>query len=84
MTSKEATRAEGQRRLDEFKARMGRTAPSRRFVSIAGYIAFYAASKEASFVGGYRMIAQPCHFYGGWVTDNLRGRIKGAAGTEHW
>lgn len=58
--------------------------PTQDFAPLAGYLAFYAASMEACFVGEHRVIPQPGDFYGGWVTDNLRGRIKGAAGTEHW
>lgn len=59
-------------------------APTERFAPIAGYLAFYAASMEACFVGAQRVRPQPGDFYGGWVTENLRGRIKGAPGTEYW
>lgn len=58
--------------------------PTRAFLPIAGYLAFYATSMDACFVGEHRVIPQPGNFYGGWVTDNLQGRIKGAPGTEHW
>jgi uncharacterized protein (DUF427 family) len=58
--------------------------PTPSFRPIAGYVAFYAASMDACFVGEHRVIPQPGSFYGGWVTDNLRGRIKRAPGTEYW
>ena len=59
-------------------------APTGRFAPIAGCFAFYAAAMDACLVAEHRVIPQPGDFYGGWVTDNLRGRIKGAPGTEHW
>jgi uncharacterized protein (DUF427 family) len=59
-------------------------APTDRFKSIAGYLAFYAGLMEACFVGSERVIPQPGDFYGGWVTSNLDGIPKGAPGTEHW
>ena len=58
--------------------------PTAGFADLAGYLAFYAAKMEACFVGDERVIPQPGDFYGGWVTANLRGRIKGAPGTEGW
>lgn len=58
--------------------------PTAGFAPIAGYFAFYATSMDACFVGENRVTPQPGDFYGGWVTDNLCGRIKGALGTEHW
>lgn len=58
--------------------------PTSDFTSIADHLAFYATSMDACFVGEHRVLPQAGDFYGGWVTDNLRGRIKGAPGTEHW
>lgn len=58
--------------------------PAPAFAPLQDHLAFYAASMEACFVGEHRVIPQPGDFYGGWVTDNLRGQIKGAPGTEHW
>jgi uncharacterized protein (DUF427 family) len=58
--------------------------PTARFSALANYVAFYAGSMEACFVGDERVVPQPGDFYGGWVTSNLQGQIKGAAGTEHW
>lgn len=58
--------------------------PTARFAALAGYVAFYAGLMEEAWVGELRVIPQPGDFYGGWVTPNLDGRIKGAPGTQHW
>lgn len=59
-------------------------APTPRFEAIRDHLAFYATSVDAAWVGDIRVQPQPGDFYGGWVTPNLTGRIKGAAGTLHW
>ncbi|NRB35400.1 MAG: DUF427 domain-containing protein [Rhodobacteraceae bacterium] len=58
--------------------------PTGRFTPIAGFLAFYAGAMDMCYVGAAKVIPQPGSFYGGWVTDNLRGHIKGAPGTEYW
>lgn len=58
--------------------------PTQNFTPITGFVAFYATEMDACFVGDEQVIPQPGDFYGGWVTQNLRGTIKGARGTEHW
>lgn len=58
--------------------------PTDRFSALAGYLAFYAGLMGEVWVGNLRVIPQPGDFYGGWVTSNLDGRIKGALGTRHW
>jgi uncharacterized protein (DUF427 family) len=58
--------------------------PTPGYSQIADYVAFYAGAMEACWVGEARVIPQPGDFYGGWVTENLIGRIKGQPGTEHW
>lgn len=59
-------------------------APSGRFAALAGCVAFYAAMMDECRVGDVVASPQPGGFYGGWVTPNLEGRIKGAPGTEWW
>lgn len=59
-------------------------APTARFEGLRDHVAFYATSLEAAFVGPIRVVPQPGDFYGGWVTPNLTGRIKGAMGTMSW
>jgi uncharacterized protein (DUF427 family) len=58
--------------------------PDARFAPLAGYVAFYAGKMEEAWVGDLRVQPQPGDFYGGWVTSNLDGQIKGAPGTRHW
>jgi len=58
--------------------------PTPGFAALAGYIAFYAGLMDEAWVGDLRVIPQPGDFYGGWVTPNLDGQIKGASGTRHW
>jgi uncharacterized protein (DUF427 family) len=55
-----------------------------RFAEIADYVAFYPERLEACFVGDELVQTQPGAVYGGWVTANLRGLIKGGPGTEGW
>lgn len=58
--------------------------PSGRFAALAGHVAFYAGKMTACHVGGVKVLPQPGDFYGGWVTPNLEGDIKGGPGTRHW
>lgn len=58
--------------------------PTAGFATIAGHVAFYAGQMDAAMVGGLRVIPEPGDFYGGWVTSNLDGQIKGAPETKHW
>jgi uncharacterized protein (DUF427 family) len=58
--------------------------PNASFDALEGHVSIYATAMDACFVGEERVIPQPGDFYGGWVTANLQGRIKGAPGTEHW
>ncbi len=50
---------------------------------LADRIAFYP-SQLACFVDGARVLPQPGGFYGGWITPELTGPFKGAAGSEGW
>ncbi len=57
--------------------------PTAAFDEIAGHLAFYVGTLSA-WVGELPVRPQPGDFYGGWVTDNLDGIVKGGAGTAHW
>jgi uncharacterized protein (DUF427 family) len=59
-------------------------APTPGFAPIAGYVAFYPGPMDACFVGEVQARPQPGGFYGGWVTPNLDGIVKGGPGTEGW
>jgi uncharacterized protein (DUF427 family) len=58
--------------------------PTSPFAALRGHIAVYAEPMDACFVGETKVTPQPGNFYGGWVTPNLIGQIKGAPGTTHW
>jgi len=58
--------------------------PTAGFAALAGHVALYAGLMDEVLVGDLRVVAQPGDFYGGWVTPNLDGQIKGAPGTRHW
>jgi uncharacterized protein (DUF427 family) len=58
--------------------------PTRAFSGIAGYVAIYAGRMDACFVGDVQVMPQPGEFYGGWVTPNLEGIVKGGPGTKGW
>lgn len=57
--------------------------PSEGFEEIAGYISFYPARLECS-VAGERAEPQPGGFYGGWLTKEIVGPVKGEPGTGGW
>lgn len=58
--------------------------PVEAFAGLRGFPAFYPALMGEVWVGAHRVTPQPGTFYGGWVTPNLTGTIKGAPGTRHW
>jgi len=57
--------------------------PRTGFEQLADYIAFYPAKLEC-FVEGERVRPQPGGFYGGWLTSDIVGPVKGSAGTQGW
>lgn len=58
--------------------------PTARFAALADHLAFYPGAMDLCRVGGVAVLPQPGDFYGGWVTPNLEGRVKGAPGTLYW
>ena len=58
--------------------------PSPGFAALRDHLALYAGAMEACFVGDERVRPQPGDFYGGWVTAELDGIVKGGPGTEGW
>jgi uncharacterized protein (DUF427 family) len=58
--------------------------PSSDFEPIRGYIAFYAGRMGACYVDDEPVEPQPGGFYGGWITSDVVGPFKGAAGTWGW
>ena len=66
------------------KAAWAYPSPTGRFEGIAGYLAFYPGMLEAAWVDDLPVTPQPGDFYGGWVTENLDGIVKGGPGTLGW
>ena len=57
--------------------------PLPAFVEIRGFFSFYPALLEC-YVDRVRVQPQPGQFYGGWMTPELVGPVKGDPGSEHW
>ncbi len=58
--------------------------PTAPFAALRDHLAVYPAAMDRCTVEGETVTPQPGGFYGGWITDNLRGPFKGAPGTMHW
>lgn len=58
--------------------------PTPGFEALVGHWAFYAQALDECWVDDERVLPNDGNFYGGWVTANVTGPIKGAAGTLHW
>ncbi len=57
--------------------------PTPGFVDITGYVAFMPTVLTCT-VAGEVVCPQAGGFYGGWVTDDVRGPFKGEPGTLGW
>lgn len=57
--------------------------PTETFASIRDAFGFYPG-RVACYVDDERVRPQPGLFYGGWVTDEIVGPVKGEPGTGHW
>jgi len=58
--------------------------PDQGYEAIHDYLAFFAGTMDACYVGDQQVTAQPGHYYGGWVTPETVGPFKGLPGTEAW
>jgi len=58
--------------------------PTPRFEPIRDHWAFYAQSLDECWVDDERVDGNEGGFYGGWITANVTGPFKGAAGTMFW
>jgi uncharacterized protein (DUF427 family) len=58
--------------------------PTGSFAEIKNFIAFYPSKMDACFVNDELVRAQDGDFYGGWITSEIVGPFKGAAGTWGW
>ena len=57
--------------------------PTSTFAPIKGYLSFYVGPWSC-WVDGEEARPQPGGFYGGWVTDEVVGTVKGGPGTWGW
>jgi uncharacterized protein (DUF427 family) len=57
--------------------------PKPPFGPLAGFMSFYPARVECH-LDAERVRPQPGGFYGGWITDDIVGPIKGEPGTLFW
>ena len=58
--------------------------PTKAFLPIKDYFAFYASRVESCWVGEEKVEAQEGDFYGGWITSRIVGPFKGPPGTRGW
>ncbi|MEM9710440.1 MAG: DUF427 domain-containing protein [Pseudomonadota bacterium] len=70
--------------LNRPRAAWAYPSPTPGFKPLKDFVAFYPGAMQACFVGDVAVRPQPGDFYGGWVTENLDGLIKGSPGTLHW
>jgi uncharacterized protein (DUF427 family) len=59
-------------------------APVERYAALRDHVAFFPGRVDAAWLGDERIVAQEGDFYGGWITSDLVGPFKGAAGTWGW
>ncbi len=57
--------------------------PSPGFEALAGHYSFYPGLVECR-LADEAVRPQPGGFYGGWITDEITGPIKGEPGSEGW
>ncbi len=57
--------------------------PFGEFARLAGYVSFYPGRVRCT-VDGEVVRPQPGGFYGGWITDEIVGPVKGEPGTGGW
>lgn len=57
--------------------------PFPEYQGIANYFSFYPSILECC-VDGEKVMPQPGGFYGGWLTHEIIGPIKGEPGSESW
>lgn len=59
--------------------------PTAGFKDIKSYLCFYASSVPwKCYVDGEQVNPQAGSFYGGWITSEVQGPVKGAPGTLGW
>ena len=54
------------------------------FEHLRGAVAFYPGRVDRALVDGEQAAAQPGGFYGGWITADIAGPVKGGPGSSGW
>jgi uncharacterized protein (DUF427 family) len=54
------------------------------YAELKDCMAFYPSLMDACWVDGEKVRAQEGDFYGGWVTSDIVGPLKGGPGTRGW
>ena len=62
----------------------GYTDPWAGYEAIRDHLSFYPGRVDACWLGDQRVEPQPGGFYGGWVTPEIVGPMKGGPGTQGW
>jgi uncharacterized protein (DUF427 family) len=57
--------------------------PKQPYAELRDHLAFYAGRVEC-YLDDERVRPQPGEFYGGWVTEEIEGPLKGEPGSEGW
>jgi uncharacterized protein (DUF427 family) len=58
--------------------------PSPGYEHLRGAIAFYPGRVDRATVDGEQVTPQPGGFYGGWITAEIAGPVKGGPGSLGW
>jgi uncharacterized protein (DUF427 family) len=58
--------------------------PVPRYADLRDHVAFYPGRVDACYLGEERVDPQPGDFYGGWLTSDIAGPVKGGPGTLGW
>jgi uncharacterized protein (DUF427 family) len=58
--------------------------PFAEFLAIRDRLAFHPGRIDGCWLGDAKAVAQPGGYYGGWVTPDLAGPIKGGPGSGSW
>ena len=60
------------------------TDPWAGYQAIRDHLSFYPARVDACWLGEQRVEPQPGGFYGGWITPEIVGPMKGGPGSRGW
>ncbi len=58
--------------------------PVKRYAALRDHVAVYPGRMDACWLDDELVRSQEGDFYGGWITDEIRGPFKGAPGTFGW